>query len=449
MPMALRPWHHGDAGGDRAHRAGDVVGEADDARGFDAGRRLQLVERDDRAGADIDDLALDAEIVEHAFEQARVLLQRVLGDLRGATFFGSVSMKRRRRDIRRGSSGEGCASADERLRRLHARRRERRPAERGRGDRARGVLARERRGRAATLAAGFERRAGRRARFVEPGRARRRADRLPARVEAASRRAANGAANGQRDGSPRRAKPGRGRARHRNPHPPRRRAPAPARRGAAFGGASSSSAPAASGRSRAGRGGERQDGDARQGEGTTISSQRRAAGEDLRGTARTASPRTPPSPVGSGQLVGAGRKEARPAAAIEPASQATRRTRTAPPTAVEPPAPERRRRQGGGAGEAHQLHARSAPIAPGAPSRLWIAVEVAWLRLGSSTDQVSSEGRRADPRHDAEADELGGPPLGKFSHAVGQVIDDREAGRSHGRTSRRPRRRPNTLGARG
>ncbi len=40
--------HDGDAGGDRAHRAGDVVGKADDAGRFDAGRRLQFVERDDR-----------------------------------------------------------------------------------------------------------------------------------------------------------------------------------------------------------------------------------------------------------------------------------------------------------------------------------------------------------------------------------------------------------------
>ena len=72
----------GDARGDGAHRAGDVVGEADDARGFDAGRRLQLVERDDRAGADVDDLAAHAEILEHAFEQPRVLLQRALVDRR-------------------------------------------------------------------------------------------------------------------------------------------------------------------------------------------------------------------------------------------------------------------------------------------------------------------------------------------------------------------------------
>ena len=79
----VAPLHDRDAGRDRRHRTGDVVGEADDARRLDAGRRLELVERDDRAGAHVDDLALDAEIVEHAFEQARVLLQRVLGDLRG------------------------------------------------------------------------------------------------------------------------------------------------------------------------------------------------------------------------------------------------------------------------------------------------------------------------------------------------------------------------------
>ena len=73
--------HDGDAGGDRRHRAGDVVGEPDDARRLDAGRGLELVERDDRAGADVDDLALDAEIVEHAFEQPGVLLERVGRDL--------------------------------------------------------------------------------------------------------------------------------------------------------------------------------------------------------------------------------------------------------------------------------------------------------------------------------------------------------------------------------
>ena len=73
--------HHGDARRDGRHRAGDVVGEADHARGLDARRGLELVERHDRAGTHIDDLALDAEIVEHAFEQARVLFERVVRDL--------------------------------------------------------------------------------------------------------------------------------------------------------------------------------------------------------------------------------------------------------------------------------------------------------------------------------------------------------------------------------
>ena len=41
--------HDGDARRERAHRARDVVGEPDHARGLDAGRGLELVERHDRA----------------------------------------------------------------------------------------------------------------------------------------------------------------------------------------------------------------------------------------------------------------------------------------------------------------------------------------------------------------------------------------------------------------
>ena len=65
-----------DAAGDGAHRAGDVVGQSDDARRLDAGRGLELIERDDRSRADVDDLAADAEIVENAFQQTGVLLER-------------------------------------------------------------------------------------------------------------------------------------------------------------------------------------------------------------------------------------------------------------------------------------------------------------------------------------------------------------------------------------
>ena len=61
--------HHGDAGRHRAHRARNVVGKADHARRLDAGRGLEFVEGDHRTGARIDDLALHAEIFQHAFER--------------------------------------------------------------------------------------------------------------------------------------------------------------------------------------------------------------------------------------------------------------------------------------------------------------------------------------------------------------------------------------------
>ena len=61
--------HHRDARRQRAHRAGDVVGEPDHARRLDAGRGLELVERDDRAGPRVDDLAAHAEVLQHAFQR--------------------------------------------------------------------------------------------------------------------------------------------------------------------------------------------------------------------------------------------------------------------------------------------------------------------------------------------------------------------------------------------
>src|ERR1700730_8896318 len=48
---------HGDARRERAHGAGDIVGEADHARGFDARRRLQLVKRAGRARPGIEDIS--------------------------------------------------------------------------------------------------------------------------------------------------------------------------------------------------------------------------------------------------------------------------------------------------------------------------------------------------------------------------------------------------------
>src|SRR5262245_19985008 len=56
-------WHDGDAGRDRAHRARNVVGKADHARGLGARRRLKLIKGDHGAWPDIGDFALDAEIL--------------------------------------------------------------------------------------------------------------------------------------------------------------------------------------------------------------------------------------------------------------------------------------------------------------------------------------------------------------------------------------------------
>ena len=64
--------YHGDARGQRAHRARDVVGKPDDARRFDAGRRLQLIQRHHRTRIGLDDFAAHAEIAEHAFQRARI-----------------------------------------------------------------------------------------------------------------------------------------------------------------------------------------------------------------------------------------------------------------------------------------------------------------------------------------------------------------------------------------
>ena len=59
--------HHGDARRQRAHRAGDVVGQPDHARRLDAGRGLELVERHHRAGPGVDDLAAHAEVAAARF----------------------------------------------------------------------------------------------------------------------------------------------------------------------------------------------------------------------------------------------------------------------------------------------------------------------------------------------------------------------------------------------
>ena len=81
MPITVLPGIGRHARDDRAHVAGDVFGQPDDAAGLDAGRGFELVHRHHRAGAHGGDLALDVEIVEHVFEQAGVAFQRQLVEL--------------------------------------------------------------------------------------------------------------------------------------------------------------------------------------------------------------------------------------------------------------------------------------------------------------------------------------------------------------------------------
>ena len=113
--------HDGDAGRDGRHRAGDVVGEADDAGGFDAGRRLQFIERHDGAGAHVDDLAAHAKVFENALEQARVLFERIVGEAVAVEFLrlGQQIDRRVFIDIRVGRQGR-CRHGDERRDRCSA-----------------------------------------------------------------------------------------------------------------------------------------------------------------------------------------------------------------------------------------------------------------------------------------------------------------------------------------
>ena len=75
--------HHSDAGRDGAHRARNVISQADDAGGLDAGRGFEFVERHHGARPHLQDLALHAEIVEHALKHAGILFQGLIREFRG------------------------------------------------------------------------------------------------------------------------------------------------------------------------------------------------------------------------------------------------------------------------------------------------------------------------------------------------------------------------------
>ncbi len=80
----VAPRDHRDAAGRDAHRAGDVVAERHHAGGLHARRRHQLVEGDDRSGADLVDLAAHAELGQHALQHPGVLAQRAFVERGGA-----------------------------------------------------------------------------------------------------------------------------------------------------------------------------------------------------------------------------------------------------------------------------------------------------------------------------------------------------------------------------
>ena len=113
----------------------------------------------------------------------------------------------------------------------------------------------------------------------------------------------------------------------------------------------------------------------------------------LRGIHRTASPTTPPRPDGSGQLAGAGMSEAKPEVAIAPAISSSTRGEMRP---MRRSTTSRQPQAAGGASAAAEptprnCMSRSAEIAPPRPSQLCGAAEVAWVRLGSSTDHDISD----------------------------------------------------------
>ncbi len=68
----------GDADGHGAHGAGDVVGEADDARGFCAAGWFEFEQCDDGAGLGVLDFAFDAEVGERVLKHTGLRLEDVL-----------------------------------------------------------------------------------------------------------------------------------------------------------------------------------------------------------------------------------------------------------------------------------------------------------------------------------------------------------------------------------
>ena len=98
-PDGIAPRDHGNARGKRAHGTGDIVREADHARGFYSRSRLELVEGDHRARTAVDDLAAHAEIAENPFERGGIGRERVGAEHRTSLRLGRGEQLERRQHV--------------------------------------------------------------------------------------------------------------------------------------------------------------------------------------------------------------------------------------------------------------------------------------------------------------------------------------------------------------
>ena len=95
-----------DARRDCAHGTGDVVSKPDHARGFDAGSRFKLVERDHRPRTRVYDFPAHPKVLQHAFQCHGIAIDDV------ARQSGTLAGARRGQEIERGqrvaTSGATC-----------------------------------------------------------------------------------------------------------------------------------------------------------------------------------------------------------------------------------------------------------------------------------------------------------------------------------------------------
>ena len=148
-----------------------------------------------------------------------------------------------------------------------------------------------------------------------------------------------------------------------------------------------------------------------------------------------ASPATPPSPVGSGQLPGAGRSEASAEVGGDADEiEADLQPRMLEPAlGQEPPAPEGGRRERGDGAEPQHLHDDiGGDRARGAEQIVDRRVgRVIEARIGDGPGE-ERKAERADASERAEAQDLGRPAFRKLAQRRGQIVENREGRRTHG-----------------